>query len=197
MRRALALAAGVAAALMAPAAPAFAQNQIYNDFKKDGQVNPCNYSKGQLQQGLKGLPPDIQQYAPGLADQLRRPCAAPVAPAPPSTPKRQRQVVIPTAAGRPGKPAKPAIPAPPAPRARARRAIRTAAPAVSRAPGGIDLPHWLQLGLLAMGAGVLAVLASVRYLGIDAESLTRPMRASLAEGGDAVAGLRHRLHLGR
>jgi hypothetical protein len=195
MHRALPLAVVLGAALIAPAAPALGQNQIYNDFKKDGQVNPCSYSKGQLQQGLKGIPPDIQQYAPGLADQLRRPCAAPVAAAPtPSSPKGQRQAVIPTAARRP---AKPAIPAPPAPRVRERRVIRTAAPAVSRAPSGTDVPRSLQFALLAVGAGVLALFASVQYVGLDAESFTRPMRAAMAEGGDALAGLRHRLGLGR
>jgi hypothetical protein len=197
MRRALALAGLLAIALVAPAAPALAQqNQIYNDFKKNGQVNPCQYSKGQLQKGLKGLPPDIKQYAPGLADQLRRPCAAaPAGVAPPSPPdKPEAQAVLPTAASTP---AAPAIPAPPAPRSKARRAINAAAPAVSANPGGIDVPLWLQLALLALGASALALFAAIRYGGVDPESATRPFRAALTEGGDALSDLRHRLPPGR
>jgi hypothetical protein len=198
MRRALALAGLLAIALVAPAAPALAQqNQIYNDFKKNGQVNPCQYSKGQLQKGLKNLPPDIKQYAPGLADQLRRPCAAApagVAPPPSGPNKPEAQAVLPTAAPTG---AEPAIPAPPAPRSKARRAINAAAPAVSADPGGIDVPLWLQLALLALGASALAFFAAVRYGGVDPESVSRPVRAALVEGGDALSDLRHRLPPGR
>ena len=43
-----------------------------NDYRRNGTINPCKYSDGQLKQGLGNLPPDVQQYAPGLADQLRQ-----------------------------------------------------------------------------------------------------------------------------
>jgi hypothetical protein len=195
--RVLTLSALLGVALVATAAPALAQdNKIYRDFKNNGQVNPCNYSKGQLQKGLKDLPPDIQQYAPGLADQLRRPCAAapaaPPAAPPPDASKAAVKAVVPTAAGGP---AAPAVPAPPAPKAKVRRAINAAAPAVSTNPGGIDVPRWLQLALLAMGASLVAFFLAVRYGGLEPESVTRPMRAALAEGGDVFASLRDRLRL--
>src|SRR5918992_130165 len=73
-RRVLAMAG---AALLVAAPSASAQNQLYNDFQNDGEINPCAYSPGQLQNGLNSLPPDLQQYAPGFADQLRAGLEAP------------------------------------------------------------------------------------------------------------------------
>ena len=186
--------AALAVASLAAAAPASAQdNQIFKDFQKSGQINPCNYSKGQLQKGLRDLPPDIQQYAPGLADQLRRPCAttAPAAPAA-STPEAQRQqdVVLPRAR-------KARIPSPPAPRGKTRGGLDVAAPAITSGPTGSDVPGWLQLLLALVAVGGLGGVLLVRYGGLEPESATRPLRTSLAEGGsrvtDALAGVRDRI----
>ena len=194
MRRWLFPAALVAASLAA-AAPASAQdNKIFKDFQKNGQINPCNYSKGQLQRGLHDLPPDIQQYAPGLADQLRRPCAT-TAPATPtaSTPEAQaqQQAVLPTSRR------KARVPSPPAPRGKTRGGLDVAAPAVTAAPTGPDVPGWLQLLLGLVAVGGLGTVLLTRYGGLEPESATRPLRTSLAEGGsrvtDALAGLRDRI----
>src|SRR4051812_14622229 len=53
---------------------ASAQNKLFQDYRNDGQINPCDYTPGQLRKGLSGLPPDVQAYVPGLGDQLRRGC---------------------------------------------------------------------------------------------------------------------------
>jgi hypothetical protein len=194
MRRTLTVAA-LAGASLAIAAPASAQdNKIFKDFQKNGQINPCNYSKGQLQRGLHDLPPDIQQYAPGLADQLRRPCAT-TAPATPtaSTPEAQaqQQAVLPTSRR------KARIPSPPAPRGKTRGGLDVAAPAVSAAPTGPDVPGWLQLLLGLVAVGGLGTVLLTRYGGLDPESATRPLRSGLAEGGsrvsDVLADLRDRI----
>jgi hypothetical protein len=183
-------------------APALAQD-ILNDFRRNGTINPCQYSDGQLRKGLNGLPPDIQQYAPGLADQLsagREGCGGgggggqPAAAAPP-----------PSAGG--GGPAGPAaepaieVPAPPAPKAEVRRRLADIeTPTVTAAATGSDTPGWLAplLGCLALGA-IFFTLA--RFGGWSPERFTRPVRASLAEAGgrtaDALAELRETVRLGR
>jgi hypothetical protein len=43
-----------------------------NDYRRNGTINPCKYSDGQLKKGLGNRSPDVEQYAPGLADQLRQ-----------------------------------------------------------------------------------------------------------------------------
>jgi hypothetical protein len=179
------------------AAPAAAQNQqLFNDFKDDGQVNPCAYSPGQLRKGLKGLPPDIKQYAPGLADQLRRPCGR--APAP----VEQQEVEQQAAPGPPSAgPPRADIPKPPSPNVAARRAIDAPVPAASTGPTGADAPGWLVALLVALGVGALAALVANRYGGWSPEGLSRRLRAGFIDasgrGTDAALELRERLTPGR
>ena len=173
----------VAGLVLAPSA--FAQNDLYNDYKKDGQVNPCSYSPGQVRRNLQDLPPDVQQYAPGLADQLRRPCGG----APQSAPVQQSPAA-PAPAGGGGPPAppspdRPSVPRPPAPKSPVVRAVNATAPAVP-ANSGSDFPAWLVATLGALAAVVLGVMLAGRYGGLELESLTRPLRASLAEAGGRV-----------
>ncbi len=191
MRRRGSIFAVLAAALaLASAAPALAQNQLYNDYRQDGQVNPCKYSPGQVKKNLRDLPPDVQQYAPGLADQLRRPCRSGAAPAP------VQQQATPGAAtpsgGPPAGPGAPAVPSPPAPKAPVIRAINATAPPI---PAGSDsgVPVALAIALGALAALVLAAVIAGRFAGVELESLTRPLRASLAEAGGHAADLRDRL----
>jgi hypothetical protein len=179
------LAAGLA---LATAAPALAQNQLYNDYRQDGQVNPCSYSPGQVKKNLRDLPPDVQQYAPGLADQLRRPCGSGATPAP-----VQQATPAPTpSGGPPAGPGAPKVPAPPAPKAPAIRAINAAAPPI---PAGSDsgVPLALAIALGALAGLTLAAVLAGRFAGLDLESLTRPLRASLAEAGGHAGDLRDRL----
>ena len=192
---------------LSASAPALGQD-ILNDFRRSGGINPCNYSDSQLRRGLQGLPPDIQQYAPGLADQLaggREGCGGggggggePAAAAPAGS-----------GGGGGGGPAgsEPAavreirVPAPPAPAAKARRRLADIeTPTVAGAATGADAPGWLAplLACLALAA-ILFTLA--RFGGWSPERFTRPLRASLAEAGgrtaDALTQLRESVRLGR
>src|SRR4051794_24299615 len=176
------LAASLAAALvLAPVGSAFAQNDLYNDYKKDGQVNPCSYSPGQVKKNLGDLPPDVQQYAPGLADQLRRPCGG----APQSAPAQQSAAAPTSPSGGPPAPqagSKPSIPSPPAPKSPVIPAVDATAPALPANSGG-SFPGWLVAGLGALAALAIALMLAGRYGGLQFEAFTRPLRASLAEAG--------------
>ena len=198
-----------AAMALGAAAPAQAQS-VFNDFRQNGTINPCNYTDGQLRQGLNGLPPDIQQYAPGLADQLaagREGCGGggggggqPAAAVPvPSAPGGGGPTLPPAA------PAAPQIkiPAPPAPKAKARARladIDTPTVTTTAATKGPDTPGWL-LPLLLLVFLVALLAAGVRFGGWSAERFTRPLRASLGEAGgrtaDAFAQLRDVVRFGR
>ena len=187
------------------AVPASAQS-VFNDFRRNGTINPCNYTDGQLRQGLQGLPPDIQQYAPGLADQLaagREGCGGggggggqPTAVIP-----------VPTGGGRAAPPSAPAapkikVPAPPAPKAKARaRLADIETPDVTTAVAtGAKTPDWLLPLLVGLSLGAVLV-ALVRLGGWSPERFTRPLGASLAEAGgrtaDAFAQLRDAARFGR
>jgi hypothetical protein len=188
------------------AVPADAQ-QVFNDFRRNGTINPCNYTDGQLRQGLNGLPPDVQQYAPGLADQLAagregcgggggQPTAAVPTPAAPGAPP-----TAPTAV-----PAAPKIkiPAPPAPKATVRTKLANIAtptvPAKLATSESSGTPGWL-LPLLVCLSLVGLLIAGVRIGGWSFERFTRPFKAGLAEAGgrtaDALAQLRDSVRLGR
>lgn len=205
MRAVPATAAITAVVALVAAAPALAQDP-FDDFRRNGTINPCNYSDNQLRKGLQGLPPDIQQYAPGLADQLaagrggcgggpRQATAAVPAPTAPGAPPP------PTAAAAPAAP-KIEIPAPPAPKAKARtRLTDIATPTVSTtADAGPKTPDWLLALLLCLSLGAM-LIAAVRLGGWSPERFTRPLRASFEEAGgrtaDAFAQLRDTVRLGR
>ena len=200
MRRLRAIAALTAATVLLGVVPAEAQN-ILNDFRRTGKINPCNYSDGQLRQGLQGLPPDIQQYAPGLADQLaagREGCGGGGQPG---------AVAVPTLPGAPppsGGPPTPQVkvPPPPAPKPKPRpRIAEIQTPTVTTAVAtGSDTPGWLAPVLTALTLVALFV-ALVRVGGYSTERFTRPLRASLGELGgrssDALAQLRDTVRFGR
>ena len=189
-------------------APALGQD-ILNDFRRNGGINPCNYSDGELRRGLNGLPPDVQQYAPGLADQLaggREGCGGgggggggqPAAAAPGGAGGGGGGG--PSGSGPAGTP-EVKVPTPPAPTGKARgRLADIETPTVTAAATGVDVPGWLAplLGCLVLAA-VLFALA--RFGGWSPERFTRPLRASLAEAGgrtaDALTELRESVRLGR
>ena len=178
----------------------------YDDYRQDGQINPCDYSDGELRQGLDGLPPDVLQYSPGLADQLaagREGCGG-GAPGSTTDPREFETVPLIGAArggGRgDGAPAKAKIPDPPAPRAAAKsRLAEITAPPVS-ATSRADVPGWVVALLVA--AGIAAILFTLaRTSGLGADRLIRPLRASFAEAAgrtaDAAAQLFDSVRLGR
>lgn len=199
MRRLLltALLAALAAAPAAAAGP-------LDDFRRDGQIDPCRYSDQQLRNGLNGLPPDVQQYAPGLADQLaggREGCGGS---SPGSSETRQSELVPapPAGGGSGGGSAERAkVPSPPSPKPTPRlRLADVDSPAVDTSSLGSDAPDWLlPLLLVVAAAGGLAALARVR--GTSADRIARPLRASFADAGgrtaDAFAELWDSVRLGR
>jgi hypothetical protein len=173
-----------------------------DDFRRNGTINPCRYSDRQLRDGLNGLPPDVQQYSPGLADQLsagREGCGGS---SPGSQDTRQLEAVAApgSVGGSGGGGAKAKVPAPPAPKAVERlRLAGLEAPNVTTTTGS-DAPAWL--APLLVIAGLLATLfALLRLRGTSPEGLTRPLRASFADAGgrtsDAFAQLWDTVRMGR
>ena len=195
------------AVVLALAAAAPASADPFDDYKRDGSINPCSYSDQELDDALKGLPPDALQYSPGLADQLgagREGCGGSSSG---SSDPRQYEAVPGAAGGGGGAPGgggaagttagAPAaiearVPDPPAPEAAAKRRLANiATPAVSATPGS-DVPGWVVVLLMVLALG--AVLAAlIRWGGLSTDRLTRPLRAAFSEAGgrsaDAAAEL--------
>lgn len=197
----------LAAVLLAPAAPATAQNPI-DDYRRNGTIDPCKYSDGQLKRGVGNLPPDVEQYAPGLADQLNQGREGCGGSAPGGTETRQGEAVPAPAAGgngggggggAPGTP-KAEVKAPPGPVVGTRlRLADISTPAVSSKPGQ-DVPGWV-LPLLLVALALAVVTAVVRLTGADTARFTRPLGAAFRDAGersgDAAAHLWDRVRLGR
>ncbi|HEY1359521.1 MAG TPA: hypothetical protein VGF21_14555 [Thermoleophilaceae bacterium] len=177
MRR-LVLAIGLVLLLLP--AQASAQNKLFQDYRKDGRINPCDYSPGELRKGLSGLPPDVQAYVPGLGDQLRRGCNTGGAGGQPATPQQQAAVVPNTSGPAPPAPRpRTVVPNPPAPKADARDVVAGTAPTVPNGPLP-DIPAWVAGLLAAALAGGLVALAAVRYGALDPSGLMRSLRATVA-----------------
>ncbi len=180
---------------------------VYDDFRDDGQIDPCQYTDGQLEEGLNGLPPDVLQYSPGLADQLaagREGCGG-GAPGTSTDTRQFEAVPAPGGSGAGGGGngvggASSRIPDPPAPDAAAReRLAEITAPPVS-ATTRSDVPGWVVALLVVAGlAGILFAFARTRGLGAD--RILRPLRASFAEArgrtADAATQLVDSVRLGR
>jgi len=171
----------ILAVLLVLPAQASAQSKLFQDYRKDGTINPCSYSPGELRKGLSGLPPDVEAYVPGLSDQLRRGCNAGGGGGQAATPEQQA-AIVPGGSG----PAPPAaqkkrtvVPQPPAVKADARNVVAGTAPSV---PGGPlpDIPAWLAGILVALAAGGLSFLVAVRYGALDPSGIVRSLRAVLA-----------------
>lgn len=199
----------VALAVLGPVAGAAAQGPI-DDYRRNGSIDPCKYSDGQLKRGLGNLPPDVEQYAPGLADQLNQGRQGCGGAAPGGTETRQGEAVPGPASvggsgggggsGGAGGAPKAELKAPPTPVVGTRlRLADIAAPVPAEKPGQ-DVPGWL-LPLLLAAAVVAAVVAALRVTGADAGRFTRPLGVAFRDAGertgDAMADLWDRVRLGR
>jgi len=177
-----------------------------DDFRRNGSINPCRYSDQQLRDGLNGLPPDVQQYAPGLTDQLsagREGCGVGGGAGSGDT-RQLESVPTPGSVGGSGGgdgAARARVPAPPTPDTVDRvRLAGLKAPEVTTAATGSDAPAWL--APLIVIAGLIATLfAFLRLRGASPEGVVRPLRASFADAGgrtaDAFAQLWDSVRLGR
>ncbi len=188
MRKTLGIAL-LATLAMAPAALA----GPLDDFRRNGSIDPCRYSDRQLRDGLNGLPPDVQQYAPGLTDQLsagREGCGAGGGAGSGDT-RQLESVPGPASVGGSGGggngAARAKVPAPPVPKAADRQRLAGLdSPAVTTAATSSDAPGWLAALLII--AGLLAALfAFLRFRGVSPEGVTRPLRASFADAGGRTA----------
>src|SRR4051812_3447325 len=70
MRRALFACLALLALAAPPVAHADAFDQILKDFRKDGRIDPCAHTQRELESAMDQIPPDIEQYAPDLPDEL-------------------------------------------------------------------------------------------------------------------------------
>src|SRR3954470_23865398 len=62
----------VVAALAAPAAAhANAFDKIFHDYQRTGKIDPCKYSRGDLQQAQSQVPNDVEAYAPDFPNALQ------------------------------------------------------------------------------------------------------------------------------
>jgi len=171
----------------------------YEDYRDDGQINPCDYSEEELRQGLEGLPPDVLQYSPGLADQLtagREGCGG-GAPGSDTDPRQYETVPQVSGTGGGGRgaggrgirgdlAADARIPEPPAPDAAAKaRLAGITAPPVS-ATTRSDVPGWVVALLAAAGIGAL-LFTLARTNGLGADRLLGSLRASFADAGGRTA----------
>ncbi len=198
--------------MLVVAAPALAGP--IDDYRRNGSIDACKYSDGQLKQGLKNLPPDVEQYAPGLADQLnggREGCSSG------GSNNRKQSEAVPgpsapgngggggatsggTAAGAAAGAAAPTVPDPPSPVITARQ--RLAGAGSTRVPSQIDQgpPGWVTPLLLIL-LSVAVVIALLRLRGANLARFTRPLGASFTEAGgrtsDSMAELWDRVRLGR
>jgi len=217
MRRVLTVLIAVTVLMLAVAGPAVAGP--YEDYRRDGTIDGCKYSDEDLRRTREGLPPDVLQYTPGLADQLnagREGCGG----AAPGGGSDTRQFeAVPSVgsggadgsggggggaqgagAGAAGGGADAKIPDPPAPEPSARtRLAKAATPPVSATTRG-DVPGWAAALIVALAIGAVAA-AIARFGGLSGERYTQPLRASFSEAGarsaDVMAGLRDRLRVGR
>jgi len=167
-----------------------------DDFRRKGAIDPCRYSDRQLRNGLNGLPPDVLQYAPELADQLsagREGCGGGTSGGGRAETRELEAVPVPGSVGGGGtgatRRAKAKVPAPPSPEAAERlRLAGLDAPTVTTAATGSDAPGWLAplLAILAAGAALIAFL---RVRGDSADGIVRPLRASFADAGGRTSDL--------
>lgn len=187
--------------LCAPSARADDFSELYKDYRKDGQIEACDYSEDELRDAEGEVPPDIEQYAPSFVDELaaarekrsRGDCepkeekpaeqaAPPAGAAPPAQPPTSDERTSEQA----NKPAQALAPAP-APEAQMRPIVAGVAspkvdPAAASGENAVDadaLLPWAGLGLLVMAlAGALAWL-----LGWSPGRRLRPLRASVEDAG--------------
>jgi hypothetical protein len=166
--------------------------QIFGDYKDDGQINDC-YRPDQLHNAGRAIPPDIEQYAPGFGDALSSAQSRCGSSQPSSGPDEEEPPLI--SAGTPGPGVdiekKKAVGEPPAPKVSA-PPVPTDLLAPHLAPAGAsvssDTPGALIALLVAAGIAVLLALGwtIAWFMGWSPERLTKPLSAAFQSMWDRV-----------
>ena len=180
-------------------AGAFAQDdfqRIFGDYKDDGQINGC-YRPHEIHNAGQGIPPDIEQYAPGFGDALATAqvqCGSGQVPSSGDAEEEASPPVI--SAGTPGGGAqvakKRAVREPPAPKV-VQVAVpeELAAPRIAPAAAAVagDTPGPLVALLIAAGLAVVLALgwAIAWFMGWSPERLTNPLFAAFESLWDRVS----------
>jgi hypothetical protein len=161
--------------------------QIFGDYKSDGQINGC-YRPDQLHNAGRDIPPDIEQYAPGFGDALSSAgvnCSSPA----PSQPEEPKEPLI-SAGKSPDIEKKKAVREPPAPEAPT-VSTEIAAPNLAPAAASVsrDTPGALIALLVAAGIAVVLALAWTLawFMGWSPERLTKPLSAAFQTVWDRLS----------
>jgi hypothetical protein len=190
------LVALVALALLAFPAAAAADDfqQIFGDYKADGQLDNC-YRPDQIHNAGQSIPPDIEQYAPGFGDALssaQTQCGS-GGQQPAEKPEEDEKPALVSAGGKPGDGVKKkkAVAEPPAPEvAPTAASTELAAPELAPAAAAVsnDTPGALVALLVAAGIAVLLALAwtVAWFMGWSPERLTKPVVAAFQSVWDRV-----------
>ena len=184
----------VALAVLAFPAAAAADDfqQIFGDYKSDGQIDDC-YRPDQLHNAGQSIPPDIEQYAPGFGDALssaQSQCGGGQQQA--AEPEEDKEPALVSAGGASGPDIKKkkAVAEPPAPDvAPTAASTELAAPQLPAAAAvSNDTPGALVALLIAAGIAVLLALAwtIAWFMGWSPERLTKPVFAAFQSVWDRV-----------
>ena len=160
--------------------------EIFGDYKTDGQIDNC-YQPDEIHNAGQTIPPDIEQYSPGFRDALSAAQAACGSPAPAATEESDDSA----AGGAGGPPVRKqrAVPEPPAPDIAAPIVpTNLATPRLATASVSSDTPGALIALLVAAGlAAVLAIGWGVAwFMGWSPERLTKPVFAAFQSVWDRV-----------
>jgi hypothetical protein len=166
--------------------------EIFGDYKDDGEINGC-YRPDQIHNAGRQIPPDIEQYAPGFGDALSSAQTRCGAGEVPTGEAEDDDPALVSAAGGGGEAIekKKAVTEPPAPNVRP-PAVSTDLAAPDLAPAGASVsgetPGALIALLVAAGLALALALAWTLawFMGWDTERLTKPLFAAFQNAWDRV-----------
>jgi hypothetical protein len=168
--------------------------QIFGDYKSDGQINGC-YRPDQIHNAGRDIPPDIEQYAPGFGDALSSAGTRCGSGAVPDSEPDEEPALVSAGTPGPGGPdieRKKAVREPPAPRV-APPPVPTelVAPQLSPAAASVssDTPGALIALLVAAGIAVALAFAwtVAWFMGWSPERITKPLSAAFQSVWDRLS----------
>lgn len=169
--------------------------QIFGDYRADGEINGC-YRPEQLHNAGAQIPPDVEQYTPGFGDALAAAQSRCSSGGPAAPPEEEEEPAAPVSAGTsgpgvPGIEKKKAVREPPAPEA-AKSPVPPSfadprlAPATASVSG--ETPGPLLALLIAAALSLLLALAWTLawFMGWSPERLTKPLFATFQTAWDRL-----------